>query len=136
MMITCKECKHIFFKNKVDKCPICESEDLLVQESFEELIELTSEKHSNLDFMSKLYYEVENIVNMLEIKNRKYGNSALNPVRVFSKANAIEQLLVRIDDKISRLQNQQIDEDEDVIDDLIGYLFLLKIAQREGNAKH
>ena len=39
------------------------------------------------------------IAEMLIEKNRAYGNSALQPVRVFSKASSEEQLLVRIDDK-------------------------------------
>jgi hypothetical protein len=69
------------------------------------------------------------IKELLLEKNRKYGDSALNPVRVFSKSDSMEQIRVRIDDKLSRLRNQQADEDEDVIDDLIGYLVLLKIAQ-------
>jgi hypothetical protein len=64
-------------------------------------------------------------------KNRKYGDSALNPVRIFSQSDSMEQIRVRIDDKLSRLRNQQADEDEDVIDDLIGYLVLLKVAQMQ-----
>jgi len=71
----------------------------------------------------------EEIANMLIEKNRKYGNSALNPLRIFSKADKIEQLKVRIDDKLNRIKNQQIDEDEDVVKDLVGYLVLLMIAQ-------
>ena len=63
-------------------------------------------------------------------KNRKYGDSALNPVRVFSNANPLEQIKVRLDDKLSRLRNQQNDEDEDVLTDLIGYLVLYKVALR------
>jgi hypothetical protein len=66
---------------------------------------------------------------MLLDKNRKYGDSALKPVRVFSKASSIEQLKVRLDDKLSRLRNAQDDEDEDVVSDLIGYLILLKVAK-------
>ena len=65
---------------------------------------------------------------MLE-KNRKYGDSALNPCRIFSKADAVEQIKVRIDDKLKRLQNEQNDEDEDVVKDLVGYLVLLMIAK-------
>lgn len=37
------------------------------------------------------------IEEMLVEKNRAYGNSALEPVRLFSKADAVEQILVRID---------------------------------------
>ena len=69
------------------------------------------------------------IRDMLLAKNRKYGDSALDPVRIFSKATPVEQILVRLDDKLSRIQSAQADEDEDVIDDLIGYLVLLKIAR-------
>jgi hypothetical protein len=71
------------------------------------------------------------IKGLLLEKNRKYGDSALSPVRVFSKSDSMEQIRVRIDDKLSRLRNQQTDEDEDVIDDLIGYLVLLKVAQMQ-----
>lgn len=66
---------------------------------------------------------------MLIEKNAKYGNSALEPIRIFSKASPMEQILVRLDDKLSRLRTQHINEDEDVLDDLIGYLILLKISQ-------
>lgn len=63
-------------------------------------------------------------------KNRKYGSSALNPSRIFSRSDSVEQIKVRIDDKLTRLQNQQEDEDEDVIWDLLGYLVLLRIAMK------
>lgn len=71
----------------------------------------------------------DRIKDMLLTKNRKYGDSALNPVRVFAKSDNLEQIRVRIDDKLNRLKNQQQDEDEDVVDDLIGYLVLYKIAK-------
>ena len=71
------------------------------------------------------------IRDLLLTKNRAYGNSALNPIRVFSKADAKEQILVRIDDKLNRIKqgNDILDKDEDVIQDLIGYLILLKVWQ-------
>ena len=34
--------------------------------------------------------------------------------------------MVRLDDKLSRLQSGQCDDDEDVILDIIGYLILLR----------
>ena len=70
----------------------------------------------------------DEVKELLLLKNRKYGDSAINPVRVFSKSDSLEQIRVRIDDKLSRLRNQQADEDEDVITDLIGYLVLYKVA--------
>ena len=72
----------------------------------------------------------DDIKELLLYKNIKYGNSALNPVRIFSKSDEVEQILVRIDDKLNRIKQGSglIDEDEDVLIDLIGYLVLLKIA--------
>tara|TARA_Y100000004_G_scaffold192167_1_gene252241 strand:- start:1254 stop:1541 length:288 start_codon:yes stop_codon:yes gene_type:complete len=72
----------------------------------------------------------DDIKELLLYKNRKYGNSALKPIRIFSKSDSVEQILVRIDDKLNRIQQGAglLDEDEDVIIDLIGYLVLLKIA--------
>lgn len=66
---------------------------------------------------------------MLKRKNRAYGNSALEPVRIFSKADDIEQLKVRIDDKLSRIRNGGADG-EDPENDLIGYLVIKQIAHR------
>ena len=73
------------------------------------------------------------IKRLLLRKNQKYGDSALDPCRIFSKATPVEQLLVRIDDKLSRIQNSGFDGDreEDTLDDLIGYLILLKVAMTE-----
>lgn len=69
------------------------------------------------------------IRDLLLEKNAKYGDSALNPKRVFSEADPIEQIKVRIDDKISRIQTTGFSAaDEDTLQDLIGYLVLLKIA--------
>ncbi len=68
---------------------------------------------------------------MLKEKNKKYGNSALHPVRVFSKADAKEQIKVRLDDKISRLVRGTGDETEDIYLDLTGYLILYMILDRK-----
>jgi hypothetical protein len=71
------------------------------------------------------------IRDMLISKNEKYGNSALEPLGVFSQLSAKEGLLIRIDDKLKRIKNGSLDrDDEDVINDLIGYLVLLKIHER------
>lgn len=72
--------------------------------------------------------KLASIRELLLDKNRKYGDSALNPLRVFSKASAIEQILVRIDDKLSRIRTGTKDK-EDTKRDLIGYLVLLLIAE-------
>ena len=79
----------------------------------------------------KIEQTCDSIKKLLIDKNAKYGKSAINPVRVFSKADNQEQLLVRIDDKLSRIARGagMEDTDEDTLNDLIGYLILLKIAK-------
>jgi len=68
------------------------------------------------------------IATLLIDKNISYGNSALEPINVFSKQNEIDSLNSRIDDKLSRIKNAQGFPGDNDIDDLIGYLVLLKIA--------
>jgi len=67
-------------------------------------------------------------------KNKAYGDSALSPIRIFSKLESSSAIKVRIDDKLSRIQNVGItDETEDSVRDLIGYLVLLLVAiEKEG----
>lgn len=72
---------------------------------------------------------VEEITTLLKSKNKAYGNTALNPTNIFSKLSASEAICARIDDKLARISNKGInDETEDTVDDLIGYLLLLKMS--------
>ena len=91
--------------------------------------------------MTKTQEEISAVCNdikeLLLYKNKQYGDSALNPSRIFSKSSAVEQILVRIDDKLNRIKKGAglVGEDEDVIQDLIGYLVLLKIGLKHQKAK-
>jgi hypothetical protein len=75
----------------------------------------------------------DEIKELLLEKNRRYGDSALSPVRIFSQCTTEEAILVRLDDKLSRLRTQSIDEDEDVLLDLMGYMILLRVARMQQN---
>tara|TARA_R110002167_G_scaffold141795_3_gene330148 strand:- start:409 stop:804 length:396 start_codon:yes stop_codon:yes gene_type:complete len=82
-----------------------------------------------LDFGERLDKEVKAISDLLKSKNKAYGNTALNPTNIFSKLNASEAICARIDDKLARISNKGInDKTEDTVDDLIGYLLLLKMS--------
>jgi hypothetical protein len=82
-------------------------------------------------FEKDLSQILEEIATMLISKNQKYGNSALEPLGVFSQLPARDGLLVRIDDKLKRIKNGSLDkDDEDVVNDLIGYLVLLKMLTK------
>ena len=79
-------------------------------------------------FANKVSTYLLEIRELLISKNLKYGNSALEPIGIFSKLDPKEGLLIRIDDKLKRIKNGSLEkDDEDVINDLIGYLVLLKI---------
>lgn len=72
----------------------------------------------------------DEIKNILLEKNESYGNSAEDPVRIFSKADPIEQLNVRIDDKLSRIMRGKEFGTEDTELDLVGYFILKRAIQR------
>jgi hypothetical protein len=74
---------------------------------------------------------------MLIEKNIAYGDSALDPVRVFSRGmDASAQILVRIDDKLSRIARGSA-AGEDAVLDLLGYLVLYRIASaRQARQAH
>ena len=80
---------------------------------------------------NKIWQACHSIAQMLIDKNIAYGDSALDPVRIFSKSDPVEQLRVRIDDKLSRLMKGTEYVGDNDIDDLIGYLVLLKVAKEE-----
>lgn len=82
------------------------------------------------DTQHEIAKECIQIARTLLEKNRKYGDSVFRPARIFSKSDPIEQINIRIDDKLSRLLSGQADEDEDVDLDLIGYLIIRRIAKR------
>lgn len=88
-----------------------------------------------MDTQDEIRAVCDDIKEFLVAKNVQYGNSAIDPVRIFSKANPEEQLRVRIDDKISRLVrgNDAIEADDDIVDDLIGYFVLWKVVSRRSN---
>lgn len=88
------------------------------------------EPNEPVDVQRMIEEVCDEIKSMLLDKNRKYGNSALEPKRIFSKADPMEQINVRIDDKLSRIESGQVDDDEDVETDLIGYLVLKRVAKK------
>jgi hypothetical protein len=79
----------------------------------------------------KIIRECLEVAEMLIKKNVSYGDSALNPMRLFAQSDSVEQLKVRIDDKLNRIKNSQGFAGDNDIDDLIGYLILLRIAMSQ-----
>lgn len=71
----------------------------------------------------------DEIADLLIYKNKKYGNSALEPKNIFYKGNAENSILIRLDDKIGRIINNKGEIRTNDIVDIIGYLVLLLISK-------
>lgn len=67
---------------------------------------------------------LDHVKETLRRKNAEYGNSAFEPVRIFSRADAAEQLRVRLDDKLSRVVRGGA-VDLELLTDIAGYVALL-----------
>ena len=76
------------------------------------------------------------LADFLVEKNRAYGNSAADPVDIFSRGlTPLQKIDVRIDDKLSRLQRGSEFQGDDTIKDLCGYLIIRMIIAEKENAK-
>jgi hypothetical protein len=62
-------------------------------------------------------------------KNKRYGNSALEPLNIFSLQNSTNSIMIRIDDKLNRVKNRKTDKPKsNDVCDVIGYCFLLLVS--------
>jgi hypothetical protein len=70
----------------------------------------------------------DNFREFLKEKNRRYGDSALHPMNIFSKASTEDQICNRLDDKLSRIMNGNTLKKND-LSDIMGYISLLLIKK-------
>jgi hypothetical protein len=80
----------------------------------------------------KIVTTCDGMARLLVAKNQRYGNSALEPIRVFSNVDADVGLLVRLDDKLSRIKYASSNHKplrKNDIADMMGYLVLYCVKQ-------
>ena len=66
---------------------------------------------------------------LLLYKNQKYGDSAINPKKIFYKGDSTNSILIRLDDKIGRvISNTEEKPRVNDVCDIIGYCTLLLIS--------
>jgi len=70
-----------------------------------------------------------NFREFLKEKNKRYGDSAISPIKIFSKNDAGNQILNRLDDKLSRIANSNEGLRKSDVCDLFGYTALLMIQK-------
>lgn len=89
------------------------------------------------DMAEMITDECHAIREMLLEKNRRYGNSSADPVRIFADGSPLEQIAVRCDDKLKRIRTMGgletvllsgAEDAEDTVKDLIGYLVLARVV--------
>ena len=81
-----------------------------------------------MNTQEKIELFFKNFSFMLKEKNIRYGDSALNPNNIFSKQDAGNSILIRLDDKINRIQNSDEIRKNDILD-MIGYLSLYCVSK-------
>ena len=90
------------------------------------------ERYGNMEYtdtQNKIIEICDGIKELLLEKNKRYGDAALNPDKIFSKLDASEGIRIRLNDKIARIKNSI--EPKLAINDLSdiqGYLVLLMIS--------
>lgn len=93
---------------------------------------------SGVSMRERIALVCDEIKDLLIQKNEAYGNSAADPVRIFSRVDAVEQINVRIDDKLSRIARGTAEAKTQVVEDteldLIGYLILKRAIMKGGDA--
>ena len=90
-------------------------------EVFDSEVELLEQPTKEIKVKNNFKEITNSIADLLEYKNKKYGNSALNPINIFNGKSKVGQ---RVDDKLSRVQNSTTLAKNDIAD-LLGYLTLI-----------
>lgn len=75
------------------------------------------------DVREKIIKTMQSLTEVLLEKNKRYGDSALNPAGIFNKGGARDSISARLDDKLGRIANAPAPTKNDT-GDLMGYLCL------------
>ena len=78
---------------------------------------------------SKIREIIEAMKDLLLYKNQKYGDSAINPKKIFYKGDSTNSILIRLDDKLGRVMSNTEEKPRiNDVCDIIGYCTLLLIS--------
>lgn len=81
------------------------------------------------DTQQKIKEITDGMQELLLYKNQKYGDSAINPKKIFYKGDSTNSILIRLDDKLGRIISNPEDKPRiNDVADIIGYCTLLLIS--------
>jgi hypothetical protein len=80
----------------------------------------------------KIEIVCDSLQRLLKTKNKNYGDSAINPLKIFSAIEPGDEICIRLDDKLGRIksaaeQGKRLRKND--VADLAGYLVLLLIKK-------
>ena len=127
-------CGGYFVKHDVlveEKPKLCKMDDVFYDEGQDEKDRVFRGTHPvDMSTQDLIKIKCDECKELLLEKNREYGDSALHPLGIFSRLDAIEAIKIRIDDKLARIRyGGQKNIKEDTVLDLIGYLILLRVCE-------
>lgn len=90
---------------------------------------IVKQKETLTGTQKKISDIMDSMKDLLLYKNQKYGDSAINPKKIFYKGDSTNSILIRLDDKLGRIISNT-EEKPRVNDtaDIIGYCTLLLIS--------
>ena len=115
--------------------PVSHAEAIRVPNAVSNIKSAISEVYTfnKLDYETPTQQKIKDILSgmtdLLLYKNKKYGDSAISPKKIFYKGDSTNSILIRLDDKIGRVMSNT-EEKPRVNDvcDIIGYCTLLLIS--------
>ena len=148
-MDKCRKCGKMF-KGIGKLCPDCLAEVPVPKAGSNVKPAPASETHLSMDIVSamnladqiskspwedlpstqqKIHEILGAMTDLLLYKNQKYGDSAINPKKIFYKGDSTNSILIRLDDKIGRIMSNTEEKPRvNDVADIIGYCTLLLIS--------
>jgi hypothetical protein len=123
------ECTKSYNNEMLTKNDLKYSMKKLSQEGLLGCKNLVRPRSEHEKFEANLHEVLDSLFEFLSTKNKNYGNSALEPIGIFSKGGAEDGILRRMDDKLNRIKNSDVLRKNDIVD-LMGYLAILCINKK------
>ena len=88
-----------------------------------------AEDFEDMPTQQKIKDILSGMTDLILYKNRKYGDSAISPKKIFYKGDSTNSILIRLDDKIGRVMSNTEEKPRvNDVADIIGYCTLLLVS--------
>jgi len=90
----------------------------------------TTADDRQLAFSARLALVFDHLAKLLEERHRHHGDAVFEPEAIFSQISPKERIYVMLDYKLTRYQQGNSELRGENLDDMLGYLLLLKILEQ------